>query len=105
MSLSIADADRVARAYKVLSAKGPQLGRPVADRIQGSRIHNLKELRVSGEDGAEYRVLFVFDPIRQAFLLVGGNKQGEWDKWYKRQIQIAEQRYLEHLKQLGRFGI
>ena len=51
MSLSIADADRVARAYKVLSAKGPQLGRPVADRIQGSRIHNLEELRVSGEDG------------------------------------------------------
>lgn len=28
-----------------LETHGPTLGRPTADRIEGSRIHNLKELR------------------------------------------------------------
>ena len=39
------------------------------------------------------RVLFVFDPKRRAVLLVGGDKSGRWQDWYKTNIPLAEQRY------------
>lgn len=35
----------VAQAIDQLLDEGPQLGRPLVDRITGSRLHNLKELR------------------------------------------------------------
>lgn len=44
--------------------------------IKGSRHHNMKELRAS--EGGALRVLFAFDPRRQAILLLGGDKSGEW---------------------------
>jgi len=37
--------------------------------------------------------LFVFDPVRQAVLLVGGDKSGAWNNWYPTAIKTAEQRY------------
>ncbi len=63
----------------LLAELGPGLGRPVVDRIHGSRHHNVKELRAS-EDGA-LRVPFMFDPRRQVILLLGGDKSGDWDDW------------------------
>ena len=44
----------------LLAERGPDLGRPVVDRIQSSRHHNMKELRAS--QGGALRVLFMFDP-------------------------------------------
>lgn len=38
-------ADLVEAASDNLAEGGPILGRPLVDRIHGSRIHNLKELR------------------------------------------------------------
>ncbi len=38
-------ADKVEEALDELAACGPQLGRPLVDRIHNSKIHNLKELR------------------------------------------------------------
>src|SRR5260370_4988613 len=38
-------ADKVEEALDELALCGPQLGRPLVDRIHGSKIHNLKELR------------------------------------------------------------
>ena len=35
----------VAQAIDQLLDEGPQLGRPLVDRIAGSRLHKLKELR------------------------------------------------------------
>jgi hypothetical protein len=35
----------VSQAIDQLLDEGPQLGRPLADRVTGSRMHNLKELR------------------------------------------------------------
>jgi hypothetical protein len=35
-------------------------------------------------------VLFVFDPWSQAVLLVAGNKAGDWSRWYRTAIPIAE---------------
>jgi len=80
-------------AIDMLAEVGPGLGRPLVDTLQGSSIGNLKELRPrSGRDVA-IRVLFVFDPWSQAVLLVAGNKAGDWNRWYRTAIPIAETAY------------
>ena len=78
----------------LLEDHGPDLGRPVVDTITASQLANLKELRARA-DGAELRVLFIFDPIRRAVLLLGGDKTGRWSKWYESAIPQAEQIYSE----------
>jgi hypothetical protein len=66
------------------------------DRIQGSRIHHLKELRPGSGGRSEIRVLFAFDPARTALLLLGGDKAGNWKRWYRENIPLAEQLYLQY---------
>jgi hypothetical protein len=66
------------------------------DRIQGSKIHHLKELRPGSAGRSEIRVLFAFDPIRSALLLLGGDKAGNWQRWYRQNIPVAGQLYLEY---------
>src|SRR4051794_36140715 len=56
----------------------PTLGRPIVDRIQGSRVHHLKELRPGSAGASEIRILFPFDPATRAVLLVAGDKAGDW---------------------------
>ena len=41
-------------------------------------------------------MLFAFDPTRSALLLLGGNKAGNWQRWYRQNIPVAEQLYLEY---------
>ena len=48
----------VAEAIDRLLDDGPALGRPLADRISGSRLHNLKELRPGSRGATEVRILF-----------------------------------------------
>ncbi|CAL9647862.1 Putative toxin HigB2 [Actinosynnema sp. ALI-1.44] len=43
------------------------------------------------------RILFAFDPRRQAILLVAGDKAGDWRGWYERNIPLADRRFDEHL--------
>jgi hypothetical protein len=86
-------ADMVVAAIDLLAEVGPTLGRPFVDVIGHSRIHNLKELRPRTTGGPAVRVLFVFDPDRQAVLLVAGDKAGRWKQWYDRNIPLAELRY------------
>jgi hypothetical protein len=45
----------VAEAIDLLLDDGPALGRPLADRITGSRLHNLKELRPGSSGTSEVR--------------------------------------------------
>lgn len=52
----------VAAAITRLESEGPTLGRPTADRIKGSRHHNIKELRPRSAGRSEIRILFAFDP-------------------------------------------
>jgi hypothetical protein len=63
------------------------------DRIEGSKLHNLKELRPGSSGASEVRILFIFDPERQAVLLVAGDKSGHWSEWYVENIPLAEARY------------
>ena len=90
-------AQQVAAALNVLELVGPTLGRPLADRVTGSSIHNLKELRPGSAGSSEVRMLFVFDPERQAVLLVAGDKQGDGSGWYEGSIPLAEERYARWL--------
>lgn len=86
---------------EMLKAFGPQLGRPHADTLKGSKHRNLKELRFNAEDGA-WRVAFGFDLKRKAILLVGGDKSGlSAERFYRSLIEIAERRFSQHQRTLA----
>lgn len=76
---------------------GPQLARPHADHLKGSRHANMKELRLNADDG-EWRVAFAFDVDRQAVLLCAGDKRGarQESKFYKTLIATADERFDAH---------
>jgi hypothetical protein len=88
----------VAEAIDCLLDEGPALGRPLVDRITGSGLHNLKELRPGTSGGSEVRILFIFDPVRNAVLLVAGDKSGRWKEWYTDAIPAAEAAYQAYLE-------
>ena len=91
----------VAAAIDKLAEDGPTLGRPLADKVKASRHHNMKELRPGSSGSAKIRILFAFDPARQAILLVAGDKAGNWQQWYRDNIPVADNRYDEHLSEQG----
>jgi len=78
------------------AAIGPRQAACRLPELQGSRIHHLKELRPGSGGRSEIRVLFAFDPARSALLLLGGDKAGNWQRWYRENIPIAERLYLEY---------
>jgi hypothetical protein len=87
----------VNQAILVLERNGPAEGRPLVDSVIGSRLANLKELRPPSAGRSEIRILLVSDPWRSAVLLVAGDKSGQWAKWYRTAIPLAEQLYDEYL--------
>jgi hypothetical protein len=99
--LSQDDQEALLAAIKVLRRLGPQLGRPLVDSIRNSRYSNMKELRPPSTGASEVRVLFAFDPNRQAILLLGGDKSRAWAAWYRENLPIADARYEEHLASLA----
>ena len=99
-TLSDKGQDRLRGALGVLSQRGPGTGRPLVETLSGSRYPNMKELRVG-----TVRVLFAFDPLRNAVLLVGGDKRGRWSMWYKRAIPKADDLYDKHLDELRDKGL
>lgn len=98
LALDESSYEQVIAALELLAEHGPQLGRPLVDRVTGSRHNNLKELRPGSSGRSELRVLFAFDPARRAILLVAGDKAGDWRRWYIRNISLADVRFDEHLK-------
>lgn len=100
-AISEASQEKVAALVRLLKQHGPSLGRPYADRIKGSKYKNLKELRPTSKTDEALRILFYFDKRRDAVLLVGGDKAGNWSHWYDENIPVAEQRIREHLQKLA----
>lgn len=92
----------VNEAILVLERNGPAEGRPLVDSITASQLSNMKELRPPSGGRSEVRILFVFDPWRAAILLVAGDKSRQWNRWYRRAIPEAEQRYALYLKERQR---
>ena len=89
--------DELLAHAKLLTVFGPQLGRPTVDTLKGSKHTNVKELRLNWMSEV-WRVAFAFDPARNAILLVAGDKSGvDQRRFYKRLINLADQRYTDHL--------
>ncbi|MBO4272784.1 addiction module toxin RelE [Microbispora triticiradicis] len=95
----LGSATQVAQAVAALREEGPALGRPLVDRLRGSSLHHLKELRPGSRGRSEIRTIFAFDPTRAALLLLGGDKAGNWNGWYKENIPLAKQLYLDYVSE------
>lgn len=96
--------DALYAAAQVLEQRGPHLGRPHADTLNGSRYANMKELRFTAADGV-WRVAFAFDPDRAAILLIAGDKAGVREsRFYTRLIETADARFGRHLQRRLRYG-
>ncbi|HET9102627.1 MAG TPA: type II toxin-antitoxin system RelE/ParE family toxin [Solirubrobacteraceae bacterium] len=72
--------------------------RPLVDTLKGSRMANLKELRV----GPTARVLFARDPARNTVMLFGGDKAGQTRRFYREAVPRAERSYARHLNRIGK---
>ncbi len=97
--LRVEERASVATSVEMLEMHGPELGRPYVDTLRGSIFPNMKELRVQ-HHGRPYRVLFTFDPRRNAYLILGGDKTGD-KNWYIDAIRRADAIYSQHLKEIG----
>jgi hypothetical protein len=80
----------------LLEARGAALGFPYSSAVQGSKFA-LRELRVQSA-GHPLRVIYAFDPKRQAVLLLGGDKTGD-DRFYERIVPKAEEIWMQYLKE------
>ncbi|MFC4013901.1 type II toxin-antitoxin system RelE/ParE family toxin [Nonomuraea purpurea] len=86
-----------------LAENGPALGRPLVGKVDGSHIANLKELRPRSTGRSALRLLFVFDPRRDAIVLVAADKikasPRDPNRWYEEAIPHAERLYENYLKE------
>jgi len=83
---------------ELLKEYGPNLSRPHADTLKGSKIKKLKELRSHTENHI-LRVAFIFDKKRDAVLLIGGDKKAKNEKrFYKNLINQAEEIYEKYFE-------
>lgn len=86
---------------KILREEGPQLGRPFADTVKGSKHPNMKELRIQHK-GDPVRAFYAFDPERNGIVLCAGDKTGLNEKqFYKDMIKIADKEFSTHLNSLN----
>jgi hypothetical protein len=99
LDLRVEERVSVAACVAMLELNGPGLGRPYVDTLKGSVFSNMKELRVQHQ-GRPYRILFAFDPRRNAYLILGGDKTGNAN-WYLDAIHSADAIYAQHLKEIG----
>ena len=97
-SLSEEAQDALSKSVGLLMQFGPFLGFPHSSDIRGSRHRHMRELR-SQSGGRSLRVLYAFDPRRNALLLLGGDKTGD-DRWYEVHVPVADRLYDEHLRTL-----
>jgi hypothetical protein len=96
--LSLEEQDSVDRVVRMLIEEGTSLRFPYSSGVEGSAYSHMRELRIQHQ-GRPYRVLYAFDPERNALLLIGGDKTGN-DRWYEIFVPIADRLYRKHLKDL-----
>jgi len=96
--LSEAERISVERSVLLLEERGPHLPFPYSSRVNGSRHSAMRELRVQHQ-GRPYRVLYIFDPRRVAILLLGGDKTSD-DRWYERNVPLADRLYDSYLAEI-----
>jgi hypothetical protein len=77
---------------------GVALGHRTARRSMAAGIRTCASCGCSIK-APPYRVLYAFDPNRNAILLVGGDKTGN-NRWYEIFVPVADRLYDQHLKEL-----
>jgi hypothetical protein len=97
----------VAAYAPLLEERGANFGFPhssgiYSSGINGSKHSHMRELRTQ-HLGRPYRTLYAFDPLRNAILLIGGDKTGD-DRWYDVNVPIGDRLYDEHLQELRKEG-
>ena len=97
-ALSEDEQAKVAAAVDELEEHGPHLGFPMTSGVYGSRHGHMRELRIQ-VGGRPFRVLYAFDPERNALLLIGGDKTGD-ARWYEKNVPMADDLYDAHLVEL-----
>ncbi len=60
----------------------------------------MKELRPGSSGASELRILFAFDPERRAIMLIAGDKAGDWERWYGKNIPLADDLFDRHIGDL-----
>lgn len=93
--LSVGEQTSVGAVVNLLELFGPTLGFPHSSAI--TRSKKLRELRIQ-HAGQPYRVLYAFDPARNAVLLLGGNKAGK-NRWYEENVPLAERILAKYLRE------
>lgn len=94
--------ESITASVNLLEMAGPHLRFPNSSGINGSSHEHMRELRVQHQ-GRPYRILYAFDPLRVAILLIGGDKTGR-DRWYEEYVPRADALYDEHLATLRKEG-
>lgn len=94
------DRAKVLASMIVLKEQGPELKRPYADSVKGSKFPNMKELRVQSK-GDPIRAFFAFDPERQGILLCAGHKTQRDKRFYDVMLHIADKEFAAHLERLS----
>ena len=87
-------------SVRLLEKYGLALPFPHSSGVKQSRHSHMRELRIQ-HHGRPYRVLYAFDPLRAAILLIGGDKTGN-ERWYDEHVPLADRLYDEHLAQIER---
>lgn len=92
----------VAATVSLLETRDVRLNFPHSSGINGSRHGHMRELRIQS-GGRPIRVFYAFDPLRNAILLIGGDKTGD-DRFYQLLVPIADDLYDQHLAELRKEG-
>lgn len=96
--------DELLVQMKLLEKFGPQLSRPHADTLNGSKDPKMKELRFKANGGV-WRVAFAFDTERKAILLAVIDKSGRSEtRAYRQLIAKADKRFDSYLAELKKKG-
>jgi hypothetical protein len=96
----LADGHResVIHSVGLFEQMGVHLPFPHSSDLKGAR-YALRELRVKAH-GAQIRIAYAFDPVRNAVLVLGGAKTGD-DRFYSWFIPPAEGVWEQYLKEQG----
>ena len=74
----------------MLLEAGPELGRPLADRVSPLPAEQPEgtaaRLRRAQRDP---HIVYIFDPRRNTVLLAAGDKAVKWEAWYRQTIPLA----------------
>ena len=92
-----ASADLVVRPSTCSPSTARHWGVHWCGPTQGQLVSSHEELRPESSGTTEIRMIFAFDPLREAVFLVAGDKSGQWQSWYRKAVPLADARFEEHL--------